>query len=219
MGSLPAALCASAMFRSPGARPLSRHETVAATTTAVATATMPVAAGFVGIVVALERNRGELGHDRDAFVGYGWGSLMAWAAGLAFLGVFLAAPLRELAIVREKLRFPSGTATAALIVAIDGGASAGLGGGGGADAGFGRKARALGFAAGTAGALVSLAYFVPIFQALPVLYPISAAAVTWGWNVAPALGYLGQGMIMGGRVAGSAMLGAVLSWGVVGPLV
>lgn len=38
--------------------------------------------------------------------------MLAWCAGLAFFGVFFAAPLREQTIVRERLKFPSGTATA-----------------------------------------------------------------------------------------------------------
>lgn len=38
--------------------------------------------------------------------------LAFWAFGVAFFGVFFAVPLRKQVIIREKLRFPSGTATA-----------------------------------------------------------------------------------------------------------
>eukprot|EP00884_Botryococcus_braunii_P006444 jgi/Botrbrau1/15800/Bobra.4_1s0150.2 len=46
--------------------------------------------------------------------------LMAWSLALAFIGVFLAVPLRTQTIVREKLRFPSGTATANVIRTLHG---------------------------------------------------------------------------------------------------
>lgn len=40
---------------------------------------------------------------------------MLWSLGVAFFGVFFAVPLRKQTIIREKLRFPSGTATAQMI--------------------------------------------------------------------------------------------------------
>ena len=44
-----------------------------------------------------------------------YGQLVLWSLALAFLGVFCAVPLRTQTILREKLRFPSGTATANVI--------------------------------------------------------------------------------------------------------
>ena len=44
----------------------------------------------------------------------GW-QLILWSLGVAFFGVFFAVPLRKQTIIREKLRFPSGTATAQMI--------------------------------------------------------------------------------------------------------
>jgi uncharacterized oligopeptide transporter (OPT) family protein len=38
--------------------------------------------------------------------------LIFWSFGVAFFGVFFAVPLRRQVIIREKLKFPSGTATA-----------------------------------------------------------------------------------------------------------
>ncbi len=46
--------------------------------------------------------------------------LLAWSSALAFIGVFLAVPLRAQTILREKLRFPSGTATANVIRTLHG---------------------------------------------------------------------------------------------------
>jgi uncharacterized oligopeptide transporter (OPT) family protein len=39
-------------------------------------------------------------------------NLIFWGVGVAFFGVFFAVPLRKQVIIREKLKFPSGTATA-----------------------------------------------------------------------------------------------------------
>lgn len=41
--------------------------------------------------------------------------MVFWSLGVAFFGVFFAVPLRKQTIIREKLRFPSGTATAEMI--------------------------------------------------------------------------------------------------------
>ncbi|KAI6844757.1 oligopeptide transporter-like protein [Hortaea werneckii] len=49
------------------------------------------------------------------------GKLILWALGLCFFGVVFAVPLRKEVIVREKLRFPSGTATALMIGVLHGG--------------------------------------------------------------------------------------------------
>lgn len=100
---------------------------------------MPLAAGLVGIVPALEMLDFDLDGQAPVFLSY-W-KLVAWCLAVAFFGVFLAAPLRKQVvgsscymlihpcftqadpvcfspnqqIVKEKLVFPSGTATAQLI--------------------------------------------------------------------------------------------------------
>jgi uncharacterized oligopeptide transporter (OPT) family protein len=59
----------------------------------------------VGIIPALAK----IGEELD------WWHLILWTLALAFFGVFFAVPLRRQTILREKLRFPSGTATAHMI--------------------------------------------------------------------------------------------------------
>ena len=39
----------------------------------------------------------------------------------------------------------------------------------------------------------------------------------WKWTLRPALSYVGQGMIMGGRPAASLLVGALVGWGYLGP--
>ncbi|KAF6262322.1 OPT superfamily oligopeptide transporter [Scenedesmus sp. NREL 46B-D3] len=93
-------------------------ENVIVQTTAVATATMPLAAGLVGIIPALGLLTEEE-HPAGPILLSPW-QLLAWCAALAFFGVFVAVPLRQQTIIREKLRFPSGTATASVIRTLHG---------------------------------------------------------------------------------------------------
>ncbi|KAJ2607448.1 OPT super [Coemansia sp. RSA 1365] len=88
-------------------------ENVVLQSTAVATATMPLAGGFVGILPALKMLDADEANGARTVLGYG--QLCAWGLALTFFGVFFAVPLRKQTIVREKLRFPSGTATAQMI--------------------------------------------------------------------------------------------------------
>ncbi|PRP76763.1 hypothetical protein PROFUN_14888 [Planoprotostelium fungivorum] len=81
--------------------------------TAVATATMPLAGGFVGILPALNM----LVEEEDGVkpIRLSFMQMILWSVALCFFGVFFAVPLRRQAILKEKLRFPSGTATAQMI--------------------------------------------------------------------------------------------------------
>jgi uncharacterized oligopeptide transporter (OPT) family protein len=99
----------------PDTRPFTVAENVVAQTISVASATMPLAAGFVGIIPALRiiERRGDLGDTKAPLETPG--SQIIWSLCLAFLGVFVAVPLRGLV---TKLVFPSGTATALAIKTI-----------------------------------------------------------------------------------------------------
>ncbi|BGP56365.1 OPT super [Rhodotorula sphaerocarpa] len=100
-------------------RPLSIHENIVLQTTAVATGTLPLAAGFVGVIPALGMLSPELdGGAQPLFLSFR--ALLAWSFGVAFFGVFLAVPLRKQVVVREKLVFPSGTATAQVLGVLHG---------------------------------------------------------------------------------------------------
>ncbi|WVR09100.1 hypothetical protein IAU60_006162 [Kwoniella sp. DSM 27419] len=124
MMSLQSALLGFAIFKVlpyvprlfPASSPLTPQENVVLQTTAVATGTMPLAAGLVGIIPALGMLTMEEDGRDPIILGY-W-SLVMWCLAVAFFGVFLAAPLRRQVIVKEKLVFPSGTATAQLIALL-----------------------------------------------------------------------------------------------------
>ncbi|KAG6862566.1 hypothetical protein C0995_000114 [Termitomyces sp. Mi166 len=93
--------------------PLTPQEIIVVQTTAVATGTMPLAAGFVGILPALTLISKE--RDETPPIHLSWLSAVAWSCGVAFFGVFLSPPIRKQVIIEEQLTFPSGTATAHLI--------------------------------------------------------------------------------------------------------
>ena len=71
-------------------------------------------AGLVGVIPAMSIMTTEQ-NPPDGPVILSYGQLVLWSLALAFLGVFCAVPLRTQTILKEKLRFPSGTATANVI--------------------------------------------------------------------------------------------------------
>eukprot|EP00191_Tetraselmis_sp_GSL018_P012721 CAMPEP_0177604136 /NCGR_PEP_ID=MMETSP0419_2-20121207/15942_1 /TAXON_ID=582737 /ORGANISM="Tetraselmis sp., Strain GSL018" /LENGTH=685 /DNA_ID=CAMNT_0019098069 /DNA_START=135 /DNA_END=2191 /DNA_ORIENTATION=+ len=308
MGSLQSALLGFGLFqilRSQGlGLGFDAAENVIVQTTAVATATMPLAAGFVGIIPAFsqltpEENPPSGGFELSA------PQLAAWSCALAFFGVFFAVPLRKQVIQREKLPFPSGTATAEVIAILHGkrltdrgedadgssedetdrrrGAPAGEGGGvQRADAAspfaerehcpelppraeaplslrpkrscsgdalchhhtivplltqehsglpqealdkldsdraqWGRTwAVLLWSMLGTMAASV-VTFLVPGLGRFPVFdWAGLRGASAWGWELIPAFGYVGQGMIMGPRTTASMLCGAIVGYAVLGP--
>lgn len=120
----------------------SEVENVLVQTVAGSVGTMPLGCGFVGVVPALQfllkwdeiPDHGASDSESAPVLPFAedWrgldlplGNLVLWALGLCFFGVVFAVPLRKEVIVREKLRFPSGTATALMIGVLHGGEKTG----------------------------------------------------------------------------------------------
>ncbi|KAJ5975659.1 hypothetical protein N7481_009366 [Penicillium waksmanii] len=108
--------------------PFTPIENVLIQTVAGAVGTMPLGCGFVGVIPALEflLKDGEDGPAGDGGEGEGgplrlsFGKLVVWSLGVCLFGVVFAVPLRKEVIVREKLRFPSGTASALMLRVLHG---------------------------------------------------------------------------------------------------
>ena len=131
-------------------------------------------------------------------------TMMVWIGTLAFLGVFVAIPLKRQMINVEQLRFPSGVAAAETVLSLH------------AEGGEARiKARALGLS-GLVGALVALGR--DAFKLFPARLPIfGKAAAAYTISADASVIMVGAGAIMGMRVAMSQVLGSVVCYGVLAP--
>lgn len=118
--AMPSALIGFACFKSVARYidyPFTPVENVLVTTVAGAVGTMPLGCGFVGVMPALNFL---LTPEENGPLVLGTGKMIIWAIGICFFGVVFAIPLRREVIIREKLKFPSGTATALIIGVLHG---------------------------------------------------------------------------------------------------
>ncbi|KAG8628876.1 hypothetical protein KVT40_002741 [Elsinoe batatas] len=128
--AMPSALLGFAYFKAVApllSFPFTPVENVLIQTVASSVGTMPLGCGFVGVIPALEfLLKEEETPDGKTGLDLGLGKLMVWATGLCFFGVLFAVPLRKEVIIREKLKFPSGTATALMISVLHGAGEKGV---------------------------------------------------------------------------------------------
>lgn len=129
--AMPSALIGFSVFKVLSKQlsfPFTPIENVLIQTVAGAVGTMPLGCGFVGVIPALEflLRDGEDGPAGDGGEGeggplkLGFWKLVIWSLGVCLFGVVFAVPLRKEVIVREKLRFPSGTASALMLKVLHG---------------------------------------------------------------------------------------------------
>lgn len=118
--AMPSALLGFAYFKAVSrllSYPFSPVENVLVQSVAGSVGTMPLGCGFVGVMPALNFL---LQEEEGGPLRIGLWKLTVWAVGIAFFGVVFAVPLRKQFIIREKLKFPSGTATALMIGVLHG---------------------------------------------------------------------------------------------------
>jgi uncharacterized oligopeptide transporter (OPT) family protein len=146
-----------------------------------------------------------LGHNVPAF------SIILWGCVVTVLGILFAVPLRRQYVEIEKLRFPTGTATAETILAMAGDAAEAL-----------SKSRALLWSGIIAGAFTLSSYFVPQLHEPPLAQWLKitalATAATWGFTVALGPSLMGAGILMGPRAVWSIVAGTIVAWAILGPL-
>jgi OPT family oligopeptide transporter len=242
--SMPSSLIGFAFFKT-----LARHlelpftpvENVLVQTVAGSMGTMPLGCGFVGVMPALNYM---LKKEEQGPIFLSLWKLIIWALGLCFFGVVFAVPLRKQVIIREKLKFPSGTATALMIGVLHGketnaedpakpSASEGEGREGllhgdenseadmeevdrNQQSNWKAKVRLLIISFAISGIYTLATYFFPILRNLPIFG--SKLATTWLWTLNPSLAYVGQGIIMGPSTTTHMLLGAIVGWGILSPL-
>ena len=177
-------------------------ETNIAQTSGSAAGSMTSTAGLLACIPAMTL----LGHDLSM------GQLYLWTAAVAYIGVFFAVPLRRQMVLVEKLRFPTGTATANTIVAMFASGGDAL-----------RKSRVLLYFALGAGVFTLIKHFFPIIEMPPLEKWMPVAALTvpaaYGFKLLISPMMLGAGCLIGMRVAASLAAGAVVAWAVVAPFV
>ncbi|KAI1819344.1 OPT superfamily oligopeptide transporter [Xylaria intraflava] len=207
--------------------PFTPAENVLVVSVATATGCMPITAGLIGVIPALEHL---LGPDDNGPLILPWSSLFVWSTGLCFFGLISASLYREYFIVQENLPWPGARATAQLIstlhhkkpaaavedgqfnapnesdVLIDDDAQ---------DVQWKEKLNALFRGTAVSGLLSILMFFAPILRQLPIFG--NAAADKWLWRVDLAPGFLGQGIITGPVIPLHMLLGAIVGWGILSP--
>ncbi len=206
-GSLIAAILGYSIWyflRPP--RPFTVLETNIAQTSGSAAGSMASAAGLLAPIPALFM----LGIHLEMW------QLFFWTLSVGYLGVFYAVPLRRQMVVIDKLRFPTGIATAETIVSIFAEGAEAV-----------RKARTLLLWAILAAAFVLLKYswtpgwIGPSFENPPMefLGAVGAFLGLWGFGILISPVMTGAGLVIGPRVGISLVLGAVTGWLVLGNLV
>lgn len=235
MMSMPSSLIGFAIFKSLAHRlevPFTPVENVLVQTVAVAVGSMPLSAGFVGVIPALEKL---LKASEGGPIVLSIPMLIFWSFGVAFFGVFFAVPLRRQVIIREKLKFPSGTATALMISVLHGdpeGIRTELEEEEGEEEGlvsnytapqntkfsqnaWKQKTKILLRSFAVSGIYTLISYFFTRVRHIPI-FGITAAN-QWLWSFNPSPAYIGQGIIMGPETTGHMLFGTIIGWVVLGP--
>jgi uncharacterized oligopeptide transporter (OPT) family protein len=114
---MQSALIAFTLFRSlqrrfPGLSPLSPPETTLVEVTAGAVGLAPFTSGFISFIPALEYLATA---EEGGRLKFSSGQLLLWSVATCGLGIVVAVPFRRLFILKQRLRFPSATATGTLI--------------------------------------------------------------------------------------------------------
>ena len=245
--SMPAALIGFAFFKTLAKHldfPFTPVENVLVQSVAGSMGTMPLGCGFVGVMPALNYM---LKPEEQGPLFLSLWKLILWSLGLCFFGVVFAVPLRRQVILREKLKFPSGTATA-LMIGVLHGTDANTDGSIpsiqprdstpqdhsfpqttpdsdpvdvedlGKDPPSSWKSRVkLLVISFAVSGLYTLATYF-----FPILRNLPVfglrLAESWLWTLNPSLAYVGQGIIMGPATTTHMLLGAIVGWGILSPL-
>lgn len=134
-----------------------------------------------------------------------YGILTGWVFFLAVLGVCMAIPMKRQMINIERLKFPSGVAAAETLKSLHG-----------TGAGAVSSAKTL-FATGGIGvALITARDILQWFPSQFYIFGSRLAQYTIAWD--NSLLMVGAGAIMGFRSAWSILLGGILCWGVLAPI-
>jgi len=242
--AMPSSLIGFAFFKTLTKHldlPFTPVENVLVQTVAGSMGTMPLGCGFVGVMPALNYM---LKPEEGGPLFLSLWKLIIWSLGLCFFGVVFAVPLRRQVIIREKLKFPSGTATALMIGVLHGTEATTEGPilrvnsrdaavrdissyaddesadteevQKGLQSSWKSKVRLLIISFLISGLYTLATYFFPILRNIPIFGTMLAES--WLWTLNPSLAYVGQGIIMGPATTAHMLIGAIVGWGILSPL-
>ncbi|CAH0021640.1 unnamed protein product [Clonostachys rhizophaga] len=214
--------------------PFTPAENILVISIATACGCMPVMAGLIGVVPALEFLINE---EENGPMVLPLGTIFVWSVALSLFGLIFASLFRQYFIVREKLPWPGARATANLIATLHNEgkpmrspaltavqtaqddqtlrSSSPDSNSLEPETAWTEKLRALSQGAGAAGIISIVIYFIPILRQLPVFG--NNAATSWLWSVDLSPGFFGQGIITGPVITLHMLLGAIVGWGILSP--
>lgn len=149
-----------------------------------------------------------------------WSLLSVWVFSVSLIGVVVAIGLRQQMLLRDRLPFPAGTATAETVREIYGKGGEAL-----------ARVKVLLTAGGIAGTIkvihetivtipkLATAWVIPIKGAHHHTGLSSISLSNLGFVLDPSLLLIGFGAIIGLRAGISLLIGAILAWGIIGPWV
>lgn len=225
MMSLPSALLGFTIFKfSPMAKDFTDVENVFIQSVAVAVGTGPLAYGLIGIIPAIEKFLTEDESGTGSKINLSLNQLILWSMGLSLFGVFFAIPLRKQVIIKEKLPFPSGSATATLISVLhgtklyneDGQVTKSQDVVEQEERNYRLNIRSLLTTFTISASFTLISYFFPMLKNIPIFG--STLSKVYQWNFQPSPAYVGQGIIMGLPTVSYMLFGAILGWAVLAPL-
>ncbi|KAK7912198.1 hypothetical protein PG985_014679 [Apiospora marii] len=238
---MQSALLGFALFRSVQhrlAKPLSPSELTTIELVAGAVGLAPFTSGFTGIIPALEFIATPT---QTGSIVFSTSQLLVWCLATCALGILVAAPFRRLFILRDRLLYPSATATGTLIGVLF------------RDEAIISRAKqprtacltrsyhnrrnsappsqlsqtfhhgdispairilVVSLCCSSAFSLVS--YFIPILKDVPLFGHHLANQWLWTYDLSPA--YIGYGMIIGPTICMYTLIGAVIGWGFLSPI-
>ena len=198
-GNIPAAILAFGALSTVLRRRPTSHEGNIVQTVSSSAAMMSITGGLIGPVAALAISG----------TAPSLPLVIAWGIALGVVGTLLAVPLRAAFITHGTLPFPSGAATAEVLENIYDGAHSAA-----------RRLRMLAI-----GAVVAFAFafarsffgWIPEMTMFPVaIGGIAAESIALGVGWSPLLGAIGY--LAGARIALSMLVGSMIAWIVIAPL-
>ncbi|KAK4283308.1 hypothetical protein QN277_000272 [Acacia crassicarpa] len=193
-------------------QPFTRQENTVIQTCVVASSGIAFSGGFGSYLFGMSERIAKISSDKSDFKNPSLGWIIGFLFVVSFLGLFSVVPLRKIMIIDFKLTYPSGTATAHLINSFHTPEGAKL---------AKKQVRTL-------GKFFTLSFLWGFFQwfynasddcGFPAFPTLGLKAYKYKFYFDFSTIYVGVGMICPYIINVSVLLGGILSWGIMWPLI